>query len=149
MPDLVRVCSYKQFVSKNRSLRRCWAAIITTCHSCPSFRQFPPTSYFAHRADVKAPVFKKGTILTLHHHFCTKQKPLCGPWAQTLWQTQQVLNSQYLDSNLTAKTVYRKFETNTVFPNMKRPAYSAAGKQVDLSLEYINRSQIHECGNWD
>ncbi len=30
-----------------------------------------------------------------------------------------------------------------------RSAYSAAGKYVDRSLEYINRSQTHEFGNWD
>jgi hypothetical protein len=31
-----------------------------------------------------------------------------------------------------------------------RSAYSATGKYVvDLSWEYINRSQRHECGNWD
>jgi hypothetical protein len=30
-----------------------------------------------------------------------------------------------------------------------RSAYSAAGKNVDWSGEYINRSQTHECGNWD
>ncbi len=29
------------------------------------------------------------------------------------------------------------------------PAYSAEGKYVDQSWEYINRSQKHECGNWD
>jgi hypothetical protein len=28
-------------------------------------------------------------------------------------------------------------------------AYSAAGKYVDQSWEYINRSQTHECGIWD
>jgi len=28
-------------------------------------------------------------------------------------------------------------------------AYSAAGKYVDRSWEYINCSQTHECGNWD
>jgi hypothetical protein len=28
-------------------------------------------------------------------------------------------------------------------------ACSAAGKCVDRSWEYINRSQAHECGNWD
>ncbi len=28
-------------------------------------------------------------------------------------------------------------------------AYSAAGKYVDRSWEYINRSQTHECENWD
>ncbi len=30
-----------------------------------------------------------------------------------------------------------------------RSAYSTAGKYVDWSWEYINRSQTHECGNWD
>ncbi len=30
-----------------------------------------------------------------------------------------------------------------------RSAFSAAEKQVDRSWEYINRSQTHECGNWD
>ncbi len=30
-----------------------------------------------------------------------------------------------------------------------RSAYSAAGKYVDRFWEYINRSQIHECRNWD
>ncbi len=34
-----------------------------------------------------------------------------------------------------------------IFPG--RSAYSAAGKYVDWSWEYINRSQTHECGNWD
>ncbi len=29
-----------------------------------------------------------------------------------------------------------------------RSAYSAAGKYVDQSWEYVNRSQTHECGNW-
>jgi hypothetical protein len=28
-------------------------------------------------------------------------------------------------------------------------AYSAAGKYVDRSCEYIRCSQTHECGNWD
>ncbi len=32
------------------------------------------------------------------------------------------------------------------FPNS---CVSAAGKYVDGSWEYINRSQTHECGNWD
>jgi hypothetical protein len=27
--------------------------------------------------------------------------------------------------------------------------FSAAGKYVDRFWEYINRSQTHECGNWD
>ncbi len=30
-----------------------------------------------------------------------------------------------------------------------RSAYSAAGKYVKRSWEYINCSQTHECGNWD
>jgi hypothetical protein len=67
----------------------------------------------------------------------------------------------------TAKTQYRKFETNTPRKGIARPqspfphscvceqyshdqsAYSAAGKYVDRSWEYINRSQTHECGNWN
>ena len=30
-----------------------------------------------------------------------------------------------------------------------RSTYSAAGKYVDRSWQYINRSKTHECGNWD
>ncbi len=30
-----------------------------------------------------------------------------------------------------------------------RSAYSAAGKYLDWSWEYMNRSQTHECGYWD
>jgi hypothetical protein len=30
-----------------------------------------------------------------------------------------------------------------------RSAYSSAGKYMDRSWEYLNRSQTHECGNWD
>ncbi len=72
---------------------------------------------------------------------------------------------------VTAKTQYRKFETNIPRKGIARPqsqfphsyvcerfinshdrsAYSAAGKYVDRSWEYIhvNRSQTHECGDWD
>ncbi len=69
----------------------------------------------------------------------------------------------------TAKTQYRKFKINITRKGIARPqprfphscvcerfiysqdlsAYSAAGKYVDRSWEYINRSQTHECGNWD
>ncbi len=69
----------------------------------------------------------------------------------------------------TAKTQYQKFETNIPRKGIARPqsqfphscvcerfiyfhnrsAYSAAGKYVDRLWEYINRSQTHECGNWD
>jgi hypothetical protein len=68
-----------------------------------------------------------------------------------------------------AKTQYRKFETNiprngiagpqSQFPHSclcerfiyshDRSAYSAAVKDVDRFWEYIKRSQTHECGNWD
>ncbi len=66
----------------------------------------------------------------------------------------------------TAKPQYQKFETNIprkelcgLSPNFhthasvsdlyphERFAYSATGKYVDRSWEYINRSQTHECGN--
>ncbi len=69
----------------------------------------------------------------------------------------------------TAKTQYRKFEINIPREGIARPesqfphscvcklfqystdlsANSAAEKYVDRSREYINRSQTHECGNWD
>ncbi len=69
----------------------------------------------------------------------------------------------------TAKTQCRIFETNIHRKGIAWPqsqfshscvrewfiyshdgsAYSAAGKYVDQSWEYINRSQINECGNWD
>jgi hypothetical protein len=71
-------------------------------------------------------------------------------------------------SQRTAKTQYRKYETNiprkgivsvpiSTFMYLwaiyvyshNRSAYSAAGKYADRSWEYINRSQTHECGNWD
>jgi hypothetical protein len=67
------------------------------------------------------------------------------------------------------KTQNRKFETNIPIKGIARPqsqfphscvcerfvyshyrsAYSAAEKYVDRSWEYNNRSQPHECGNWD
>jgi hypothetical protein len=69
-------------------------------------------------------------------------------------------------STYTAKTQYRKFETNIPRKGIARPlsqfphscvcerflyshdrsVYSVAGKYVDRSWEYINRSQTHECG---
>jgi|688.fasta_scaffold416216_1 hypothetical protein len=41
----------------------------------------------------------------------------------------------------------QNYENDTRF--LHRSAYSAAGKYVIRSWEYINRSQTHECGNWD
>ncbi len=73
-------------------------------------------------------------------------------------------------TSYTAKTQYQKFETNIPRTGIARPqsqfphsscvferfiyshdqsSYPAAGKYVDRSWEYINRSPIHECGNWD
>ncbi len=69
----------------------------------------------------------------------------------------------------TEKTQYQKFETNSPGKGIARPqfqfphlcvcdqflyshhrsAYSAAGKYVDRSREYINCSMTHGCGNWD
>ncbi len=71
--------------------------------------------------------------------------------------------------NHTAKTQIWKLETNIsrkgiVWPQYQFPhscvcerfiyshdrsAYSAAGKYMDRTWEYINCSQTHECGNWD
>jgi hypothetical protein len=72
-------------------------------------------------------------------------------------------------NSCTAKKQYRKVETNIPRKGTVRPqsrflhscvferfmysqdwsASSAAGKFVDPSWEYLNRSQTHECGNWD
>jgi hypothetical protein len=70
-------------------------------------------------------------------------------------------------NSYTAKTQYRKFETNIPRKGIARPqfrhscvcdsvcdysydrsAFSTAGKYVDRSWEYINLSQTHECGIW-
>ncbi len=82
------------------------------------------------------------------------------------WKTRIQANETRI---YTAKTQYPpKFETNiprkgiarplSQFPHscvcerfiysQDRPAYSAAGKYVDRSWGYINRSQTLECGNW-
>ncbi len=76
-----------------------------------------------------------------------------------------VLHSPYFESH--CKDTIPKFETKihrkgiarSQFPHScvserfiyshNRSAYSAAEKYVDRSWEYINRSQTHECGNWD
>ncbi len=87
-------------------------------------------------------------------------------WSCMYYISGPVLYPQSLD----AKTLHRKLETNTVFPEMKllrprsqflhpcicewfiythdRSAYMPAAKFEDQSWEYINRSQKHECGNW-
>ncbi len=38
---------------------------------------------------------------------------------------------------------------SNLFYSQDRSAYSAAGKFVERSWKYINRSQTHGCGNWD
>ncbi len=47
--------------------------------------------------------------------------------------------SQFILSYICKRFIYFQVES----------AFSAAGKYVDRSLEYINRSQTHKCGNWD
>jgi hypothetical protein len=47
--------------------------------------------------------------------------------------------SQFLHSYISERFIYFQ----------DRFAYSAAGKYVDRSWEYINCTQTHECGNWD
>jgi hypothetical protein len=36
-----------------------------------------------------------------------------------------------------------------IYSQVDRSAFSVAGKYVNRFWEYINRSQTHECGNWD
>jgi hypothetical protein len=100
--------------------------------------------------------------LTDFRYFCTT-KPL---WVGNFWDKLKKLLANHSNST---KTQYRKFETNiprkgialpqSQFPqscvcerfiySQDRSAYSAAGKNVDPSWEYINRSQTQECGKWD
>ncbi len=47
--------------------------------------------------------------------------------------------SQFLHSYVCERFIYFQDQS----------AYSALGKYVDRYWEYINRSQTHECGNWD
>ncbi len=47
--------------------------------------------------------------------------------------------SQFLHSYICERFIY--FQDRSV--------HFAAAKYVDRSWEYINRSQTHECGNWD
>ncbi len=48
--------------------------------------------------------------------------------------------SQFLHSYIFERFIYLQYWS---------VVYSCAGKYVDLSWEYINHSQTHECGNWD
>jgi hypothetical protein len=79
------------------------------------------------------------------------------------------MDKQSQKNLIKAKTQDRKFETNIPRKGIALPqsqfqhscvgerfiyshhqsAYSAAGKYVDRSWEYINHSQTQECGNWD
>ncbi len=55
-------------------------------------------------------------------------------------QNYNVLSlSSYMHAYICARFIY--------FQDLS--AYSAEGKYVDWSWEYINRSKTHECGNWD
>ncbi len=50
-----------------------------------------------------------------------------------------------------AKTPYWKYKYSCerFIYFQDRSVYSAAGKYLDRFWEYINRSQTHECGNWN
>ncbi len=82
---------------------------------------------------------------------------------------QHFRSQTFLDIH-TAKKQYRKFETNIprkgiarlqsqftfmflwaiyILYSSDQSAYSAAGKYVSQAWEFRERSQIHECGNWD
>ncbi len=103
-----------------------------------------------------------------HHGYCLNKAPAHGvPIPLPNCLAHGVLISAA--AVFTAKTLYRKFETNIPrkgiartqcqFPllcvcerfiySQDRSAYSAAGKQVDRFWEYLNCPQTHECGNWD
>jgi hypothetical protein len=88
-----------------------------------------------------------------------------------MWQWSILRFYHWSIEACSVKTQYRKFETNIpekklrgLSPNFHihvpvsdlyvvyshdQSAFSAAGKYVDRSWKHINRSQTHECGNWD
>ncbi len=95
-----------------------------------------------------------------------------GGWKEILPVNVDISYALYCTvyaGSYTAKTKYRKFETNIPRKGIVRPqfqfphscvcerilwsqdrsAYSAAGKFVDWSREYINRLRTHDCGNWN
>ncbi len=51
--------------------------------------------------------------------------------------------------NVLSPKSYRPISVRDFIYFQERSAYSAAGKYVDWSWKYINRSQTHKCGNWD
>ncbi len=74
------------------------------------------------------------------------------------WSTYSTLQRHNTENS---KQIFPEKELRGLCPNFQfmclwaiyysydRSAYSAAGKYVDQSWEYINISQIHEYGNWD
>ncbi len=66
--------------------------------------------------------------------------PVCIPINETVISQTELLYSvsQFLYSYICGRFIYFQ----------DRSAYSAVGKYVDRSWEYINHSQTHECGNW-
>jgi hypothetical protein len=51
--------------------------------------------------------------------------------------------------NVLSPNSYTQISERDIYISRIGSAYSAAGKYVDRSWEYINYSQTHECGNWD
>ena len=70
--------------------------------------------------------------------------------------TLQRHNTSKSETNIPRKVIVRpqsqfphSFVCERFIYSHDQSAYSAAGKYVDRTWEYINRSQTHECGNWD
>jgi hypothetical protein len=105
---------------------------------------------------------KDCSVLTLSYHqkYLYSQR-VSPPFKNAVKCSQRAM--------LPIQTQYRKFEKNIPRKEIARgqsqfphscvcerfiysqdwSAFSAAGKYVDRFWEYINRSQTHECGNWD
>jgi hypothetical protein len=72
---------------------------------------------------------------------------LCIPRNETVQCAASLFPKQHY--NVLSPNSYPHISVRDLNISMDRSVYFAAAKYVDRSWEYINRSQTHECENWD
>ncbi len=114
-------------------------------------------------------VLPLGFMTTVSIELCKKRR-LNITYCISLCTPSGWFISSFFVQCCTAKTMDRKFETNNLWNESVRPRsqvllscicerfinsydrstyFAAANMKVDRSWEYINCSQIYECGNWE